>query len=60
MFCEDFGEVDKKTISKIAEDFKKKHNRVVANVSNTIIIGPESDHWECLSVTDALTHSLTD
>ena len=23
-------------------------------------IGPESDHWECLSVTDSLTHSLTD
>ena len=22
-------------------------------------IGPESDHWECLSVTDSLTHSLT-
>ena len=25
-----------------------------------IFIGPESDHWECLSVTDSLTHSLTD
>ena len=24
-----------------------------------IFIGPESDHWECLSVTDSLTHSLT-
>ena len=23
-------------------------------------IGPESDHWECLSVTHSLTHSLTD
>ena len=23
-------------------------------------IGPESDHWECLSFTDSLTHSLTD
>ena len=22
-------------------------------------IGPESDHWECLSVTHSLTHSLT-
>ena len=21
------------------------------------IIGPESDHWQCLSVTDSLTHS---
>ena len=21
-------------------------------------IGPESDHWQCLSVTDSLTHSL--
>ena len=36
MFCEDFGEVDKKTISKIVEDIKKEHNRVVANVSNSI------------------------
>ena len=22
-----------------------------------IIIGPESDHWECLSLTNSLTHS---
>ena len=25
----------------------------------TFIIGPESDHWLCLSVTDSLTHWLT-
>ena len=25
-----------------------------------IIIGPESDHWECLSLTNSLTKSLTD
>ena len=25
-----------------------------------IFIGPESDHWECLSVTHSLTDSLTD
>ena len=25
-----------------------------------VIIGPESDHWQCLSVTDSLTDSLTD
>ena len=24
-----------------------------------VIIGPESDHWLCLSVTDSLTNSLT-
>ena len=24
-----------------------------------IFIGPESDHWECLSLIDSLTHSLT-
>ena len=24
-----------------------------------IFIGPESDHWQCLSVTDSLTDSLT-
>ena len=24
-----------------------------------VFIGPESDHWECLSLTDSLTHSLT-
>ena len=22
-------------------------------------IGPKSDHWQCLSLTDSLTHSLT-
>ena len=26
----------------------------------SIFIGPESDHWECLSLTDWLTHWLTD
>ena len=26
---------------------------------NIIFIGPESDHWQCLSLTDSLTHSLT-
>ena len=25
-----------------------------------LFIGPESDHWECLSLTHSLTHSLTD
>ena len=29
-------------------------------VDNDIIIGPESDHWQCLSLTHSLTHSLTD
>ena len=24
-----------------------------------VFIGPESDHWQCLSVTDSLTDSLT-
>ena len=24
----------------------------------SFFIGPESDHWQCLSVTDSLTHSL--
>ena len=27
--------------------------------SNLIFIGPESDHWLCLSLTDSLTNSLT-
>ena len=26
----------------------------------TLFIGPESDHWECLSLPDSLTDSLTD
>ena len=25
-----------------------------------VFIGPESDHWECLSLTNSLTYSLTD
>ena len=29
-------------------------------LSNSVFIGPESDHWEGLSVTHSLTHSLTD
>ena len=26
---------------------------------NMIFVGPESDHWQCLSLTDSLTHWLT-
>ena len=29
-------------------------------LNKNIFIGPESDHWLCLSVTDSLTDSLTD
>ena len=36
---------------------KRKYLSKVLDLS--IIIGPESDHWECLSLTDSLTHSLT-
>ena len=27
---------------------------------NLLIIGPESDHWQCLSLTDSLTNWLND
>ena len=39
-----------------------KKNGVEVNEEQVIpfFIGPESDHWQCLSVTDSLTHSLTD
>ena len=30
---------------------------VHATTIGLIFIGPESDHWECLSVTNSLTHS---
>ena len=29
------------------------------NILNNFFIGPESDHWECLSLTHSLTNSLT-
>ena len=29
-------------------------------MSGNVFIGPESDHWQCLSLADSLTHSLTD
>ena len=31
-----------------------------AFTNSAVFIGPESDHWQCLSVTDWLTHLLTD
>ena len=31
----------------------------MSNIMNYIFIGPESDHWLCLSLTDSLTNSLT-
>ena len=30
----------------------------LSEVKNSLFIGPESDHWLCLSVTHSLTHSL--
>ena len=30
-----------------------------ASGQNCIFIGPEPDHWQCLSLTDSLTNSLT-
>ena len=32
---------------------------MVMKVVSFVFIGPESDHWECLSVTHSLTNSLT-
>ena len=37
------------------ENFKQRIELFV-----NIFIGPNSDHWQCLSVTHSLTHSLTD
>ena len=31
----------------------------ICAISECVFIGPESDHWLCLSVTHSLTHSLT-
>ena len=31
-----------------------------AKLQYLVFIGPESDHWECLSLTDSLPNSLTD
>ena len=36
-------------------DFTRKVN----NCPRIIFIGPESDHWQCLSLTDSLTNWLT-
>ena len=33
-----------------------KHNHQPNLIVIIIFIGPESDHWECLSVTDSLTN----
>ena len=36
VFCEDFAEVDKKTIAKVVDDFEKEHKKVIGDVSNSI------------------------
>ena len=40
--------------SKFAKDF---NSQICFDI---FFIGPESDHWECLSLTHSLTDSLTD
>ena len=32
---------------------------IIALYNICVFIGPESDHWQCLSLTDSLTNSLT-
>ena len=41
------------------DDFASIRMRCESNQNLIFFIGPESDHWECLSVTDSLTDSLT-
>ena len=38
---------------------KNRFEFIIRKRSQILFIGPESDHWECLSLTDSLTHSLT-
>ena len=38
------------------QNFRRTGIRV--KLFQTFIIGPESDHWQCLSLTDSLTNSL--
>ena len=37
---------------------KQAKNDLLRVQNVPIFIGPESDHWQCLSLTDSLTHSL--
>ena len=36
-------------------DHLSLNEMLVHNHHNSIFIGPESDHWECLSLTESLT-----
>ena len=43
-------------VSFILQGLRNNHS---SSCFNLFIIGPESDHWQCLSLTDSLTNSLT-
>ena len=43
----------------LANRDQTKTLREILEILKFFIIGPESDHWPCLSLTDWLTHSLT-
>ena len=47
----------------VNSDFNSKHsnNHLISKARSQydLIIGPESDHWQCLSHTHLLTNSLT-
>ena len=36
VFSEEFAEVDKKTITKVIDDFEKEHKKVLADVSHSV------------------------
>ena len=45
----------------IASDFGRNDTLAcpfITKLGCAIFIGPEFDHWQCLSLTDSLTHSL--
>ena len=44
----------------LPKNVRDLETKMASTKKTFIFIGPESDHWECLSVTPSLTHSLTD
>ena len=43
----------------LPKNVRDLETKMASTKKTFIFIGPESDHWECLSVTHSLTHWLT-
>ena len=50
------GKLKRLDTDEVAEKLSPDEVEEFRDAFEVVFIGPESDHWQCLSLTDSLTH----